>query len=188
MKMNGIRTVRAIESVVGQRVNRSRILEEDNPNFTEESIVGLRAGLCELLHVLDEHRCRLAPNTQLPQEGLEPVHVVSVSSAPDPVMVLFFSLQSLRYPPADDLFPIGYVSIIFWGYLGLQGSLNHDRLSDEPNSTVPQPSPPQSKGNTDRGPEPPLFPTLTDRPCSTWLAELYPRKNLLPLSGALSRM
>jgi hypothetical protein len=102
---NGFRTVRAIESVVRQRVNHASDSREQYPSSTEESIIALRAELCEILSLFEENRYQLA-DAQPPQEGLErdgiledEVHVLSVAPAPAPFVVCFFFPLSSLFPP-----------------------------------------------------------------------------------------
>jgi hypothetical protein len=70
MITNAIRTVRAIESGVRQRVTRSSDSKEHNPSSTEEWTIALRGELCDTLGVFNEQRRQLAA-TQPPQDSLE---------------------------------------------------------------------------------------------------------------------
>jgi hypothetical protein len=68
--MNGIRTVRAIESAVRQRVNPVSLSKEHNLRSTGDFIVTLRTELGEILSLFDQLHCKLAV-IQPPQEGLD---------------------------------------------------------------------------------------------------------------------
>ena len=106
--------MRAIESAVRQRVHRARDSGEHRSSSTDEYITALRADLCQILGVFDGNCSQLA-TAQLPQEGLEQRGILEASED-TPALALVTVRCSVVVPPlssADDLFGVGYVSIIY---------------------------------------------------------------------------